>query len=289
MSYKTPKEIAQAGIKTGATKAKLSWDKALVAGFLAGAYIALAGTLAIVVSAGMPEQWGGLVTLLTGVVFSLGLILVIIAGSELLTGNMALVPLAAMTGRATFKRLAENWAFVLVGNLLGALFVAYFLAVQTGVITAPETLARAGAIAHKKAVEETEWVIFLRGVGCNWLVCLGVWMALAAQDVSGKILAIFFPVMAFVAMGFDHVVANMFFLPAAIFAHAGDITWGDAIHNWVFAFLGNALGATIFVASAYWFLYAREPHEQPGDTPAGAPERRPSEARTVTAATDVAR
>jgi formate transporter len=82
MSYKTPKEIAQAGIKTGATKAKLSWDKALVAGFLAGAYIAMAGLLAIVVSAGMPEQWGGLVTLFTGAVFSLGLILVIIAGSD---------------------------------------------------------------------------------------------------------------------------------------------------------------------------------------------------------------
>jgi formate transporter len=289
MSYKTPKEIAQAGIKTGATKAKLSWDKALVAGFLAGAYIAMAGLLAIVVSAGMPEQWGGLVTLFTGAVFSLGLILVIIAGSELLTGNMALVPLAAMTGRASARKLMENWAFVLVGNLLGALFVAYFLGVQTGVITAPETLARAGAIAHKKAVEETEWVIFLRGVGCNWLVCLGVWMALAAEDVAGKILAIFFPVMAFVALGFDHVVANMFFLPAAIFAHSGDISWGDAIHNWVFAFVGNAVGATIFVASAYWFLYAREPQEQPGDTPAGGAERPPSDARTVTAATDGAR
>src|SRR4051812_33743263 len=127
MPYKTPKDIAKAGIETGSTKARLSWDKALVAGFLAGAYIAIAGLLAIVVSAGMPPEWGGLVTLLTGAVFSLGLILVIVAGSELLTGNMALVPLAAMTGRASFKRLAENWAIVLFGNLLGALFVAWLL------------------------------------------------------------------------------------------------------------------------------------------------------------------
>ena len=82
-------------------------------------------------------------------------------------------------------------------------------------------------------------------------------LAMAADDVAGKILAIFFPIMAFVAMGFDHVVANMFFLPAAIFAGV-DITWWDAVHNWIFAFLGNLVGAAVFVAGAYWFLYARE-------------------------------
>jgi formate transporter len=275
LPYKAPKDIAKAGIQTGSTKARLSWDKALVAGFLAGAYIAIAGLLAIVVSAGMPKAWGGFPTLITGAVFSLGLILVIIAGSELLTGNMALVPLAAMTGRASLRKLAENWAFVLLGNLLGALFVAWFLGVQTGLLHTPEVLARAGAIAHKKGVEETEWQIFTRAVGCNWLVCLAVWMALAAEDVAGKILAIFFPIMAFVALGFDHVVANMFFLPAAIFADVPGIGWGDAVHNWVFAFLGNVAGATIFVAASYWYLYAREVHEEPGDTPSGAPERAP--------------
>src|SRR5829696_1076009 len=194
VSYKAPKDIARAGVLTGSTKARLSWDKALVAGFLAGAYIAIAGLLAIVVSAGMPEEWGGLPTFITGAVFSLGLILVVIAGSELLTGNMALVPLAAMKGRASLRKLAENWAFVIVGNLLGALFVAFFLAVQTGVADGP-TLERLAQIAHKKGVEETEWQIFLRAMGCNWLVCLAVWMALAAEDVGGKVLAIFFPIM----------------------------------------------------------------------------------------------
>jgi formate/nitrite transporter len=274
MSYKPPKEIARAGIETGSTKARLSWDKALVAGFLAGAYIAFAGLLAFTVTAGMnPDIWGTLPQFFTGTVFSVGLILVVIAGSELLTGNMALVPLAAMKGRATFKQLAENWAVVLIGNLLGALFVAYFLAVQTGVATAELPLARLTAIAHAKAIEESEWQIFLRGVGCNWLVCLAVWMALSATDVAGKVLAIFFPIMAFVAMGFDHVVANMFFLPAAIFAHVPDVTWWDALHNWIFAFLGNVVGATIFVAGAYWYLYAREVQEEPGDTPSGEPAR----------------
>src|SRR3712207_6050616 len=159
--YKPPKEIAKAGAITGATKAKLSWDKAIVAGFLAGAYIAIAGLLAITVSSGMPtEIWGTLPSFFTGAVFSLGLILVVIAGSELLTGNMALVPLAAMRGRATLKQLTENWFFVLLGNLLGSLFVAYFLAVQTGVGTSELPLERLAGIAHKKAVEETEWQIF---------------------------------------------------------------------------------------------------------------------------------
>jgi formate transporter len=274
MGYKPPKEIAKTGIETGSTKARLSWDKALVAGFLAGAYIAIAGLLATIVSAGMPgELWGGMATFVAGAVFSLGLILVIIAGSELLTGNMALVPLAAMRGRASLRKLAENWAFVLLGNLLGALFVAFFLAVESGVVTGePSNLERLEGIAHKKAISETEWQIFLRGLGCNWLVCLAVWMALAAEDIAGKVLVIFFPIMAFVAMGFDHVVANMFFIPAAIFAGAPDITWWDALHNWLFAFVGNLVGAVLFVAGAYWYLYARDVDEEPGDTPSGAPD-----------------
>jgi formate/nitrite transporter len=270
--YKPPKEIARAGVQTGATKAKLSWDKATVAGFLAGAYIAFAGLLAITTTSGMrPEIWGTLPSFFSGAVFALGLILVIIAGSELLTGNMALIPLAAMRGQASFSRLAENWFFVLLGNLLGSLFVAYFLGVQSGVLTAELPLARLEAISHAKGIEETEWQIFLRALGCNWLVCLAVWMALAAEDIAGKVLAIFFPIMAFVAMGFDHVVANMFFLPAAIFADVPDLTWWDAIHNWIFAFLGNLVGAVVFVAGAYWYLYARGLDEA-GDTPTGATE-----------------
>jgi formate transporter len=259
MSFKTPAEIAEAGVETGTTKAALSWDKALVAGFLAGAYIAFAGLLAVVTSAGMdPKLWGGVQTLVTGGVFTLGLVLVVVAGSELLTGNMALVPLAVMGGRVTVGRLSFNLFWVLIGNLLGSLLVAYFLAKETGVITAPAPLARLTAIATAKGVTESDWQIFLRAVGCNWLVCLAVWMALGAEDIAGKVLAIFFPIMAFVAMGFDHVVANMFFLPAAIFAHVPGLDWGDTLKNWVFAFLGNLFGAVIFVSTTYWYLYIKD-------------------------------
>ena len=264
MAFKKPQEIAETGIETGATKAKMPWDKALVASFLAGAYIAFGGLLSIATTAGMPEEtWGTLPTFFAGTVFTLGLILVVIAGSELLTGNMALLPLAAFTGRVKIPRLFENFGIVMLGNLIGSLFVAYFLAVKTGVVTDELVLARLDEIATKKGIDESESQIFLRALGCNWLVCLAVWMALAAQDVAGKIAAIFFPIMGFVAMGFDHVVANMFFLPAAIFAGVPEIGWGDALHNWLFAGLGNLVGAAVFVAGAYWYLYAREEEGEP--------------------------
>jgi formate/nitrite transporter len=262
LSFKSPPEIARTGVATGETKAALTWDKALVAGFLAGAYIAFAGLLAIVASAGMdPKLWGGVQTLVTGGVFALGLILVVVAGSELLTGNMAMLPLAVLGRRATMGRLSYNFLFVLIGNLLGSIFVAYFLAKETGVVTAELPLARLTAIATAKAHTETDWQIFLRAMGCNWLVCLAVWMAIGAEDVGGKVLAIFFPIMAFVALGFDHVVANMFFLPAAIFSHVPGIGWDDTLKNWVFAFLGNLVGASIFVATMYWYLYVRDAPE----------------------------
>jgi formate/nitrite transporter len=275
MPAKTPPETTKAAIETGFKKAKLRWDKALVASFLAGAYIALASLLAVVVSSGLdPELWGSLPTFVTGTVFSLGLILVVVAGSELLTGNMALVPMAAMSGRVPLRALFANFVVVVVGNLLGSLFVAYFLAVETGVITAELPLERLEAIVHLKAVEETAWQIFLRGLGANWLVCLAVFMALAAEDIGGKILAIFFPIMGFVALGFDHVIANMFFIPAGIFAGT-DVTWLDALRNWLWAGLGNLVGAALFVAFAYWYLYAdRAPgppeSSEPGDEPPAA-------------------
>src|SRR3954470_7418150 len=258
MSFKDPRAITVAGSQTGATKAALSPAKAIVAGFLGGAYIAFGGLVAISVSSGLkPEIWGTLPTLFTGATFALGLVLCIIAGSELLTGNMALVPLAVFRGQASWRALTANFTWVLIGNLIGSLFVAYFLAIKSGVLTAELPLQRLSAIAEAKGKTETDWQIFLRAMGCNWLVCLAVWMALAAEDIGGKVLAIFFPIMAFVAIGFDHVVANMFFLPAAIFAHVPGIGWGDTLRNWIFAFLGNFVGAAVFVAGAYWHLYLR--------------------------------
>jgi formate/nitrite transporter len=277
MTAREPQEMAQVAAETGAKKAHRTWDRVLVSSFLAGAYIGFGALVAITVSSGLdPATWGTLPTLFMGAAFTLGLVLVIIAGSDLATGNMMLVPLSAMRGKLGMGDVARNLTLVLLGNLVGAVFVAFFLAVQTGVIghagadgSAGLTYERLAAIAAAKATGESHWQVFLRGVGCNWLVCLAVWMSLAAKNVSGKILAIFFPIMAFVAMGFDHVVANMFFLPAAIFAGVPGVGWGDTLLNWLLAGAGNLIGAVVFVATSYWYLFLKD---EPGATPAPAAE-----------------
>jgi formate/nitrite transporter len=265
MTYNAPPAVAALAIDSGTSKAHLAPDKALVGGFLAGAYIAFGGLLAIVASAGLdPKTWGGVTTVVTGVVFSLGLVLVIVGGAELLTGNMALIPMAVLDRRVTVVRMLVNWFWVTIGNLVGSLFVAYVLADKTGVIkegvpgSAGSSWIRLDAITHGKAVTETHLEQFLRALGCNWLVCLAVWLALAATSVSGKILAIVFPITAFVALGFDHVVANMFFLPLGMWEHAGGVTASNMLLNLVFAYLGNAVGAAVFVAGAYWYLYVKD-------------------------------
>src|SRR3954466_9182729 len=167
MSAREPQEMAQVAAQTGAKKTHRSWDRVLVSAFLAGAYIAFGGMVAIAVSSGLkPATWGTLPTLFTGAAFTLGLVLVVVAGSDLATGNMMLVPLGAMRGRIGVRDVAVNLTLVLVGNLLGALFVAFFLAVQTGVIggagadpgsAAALTHERLAQIAVDKATAHSAW------------------------------------------------------------------------------------------------------------------------------------
>jgi formate/nitrite transporter len=280
MTAKEPAEVAKVASATGAKKVHRSWDRVLVSAFLAGAYISFGALVAITVSSGLDtDTWGTMPTLLMGTAFTLGLVLVLIAGSDLATGNMMLVPLSAMNGKLSVGEVVRNLTLVLFGNLVGALFVAYFLAVSTGVIGDPDstgsaqlTFARLSEIADGK-VHHTVWETFLRGVGCNWLVCLAVWMSLASSSIAGKILAVFFPVMAFVAMGFDHVVANMFFLPAALFAGVEGLGWDDTLVNWLVAGAGNLVGAVVFVGTSYWYLFLRDAPDAVPSTGAEPAER----------------
>jgi formate/nitrite transporter len=276
MAYNTPQETARIAVESGVSKAGLSPVKALVGGFLAGAYIAFGGLLAIVASAGLdPKTWGGLVTLVTGITFSLGLVLTIVGGAELLTGNMMLLPIAVLRRRLSMVRLAVNWVWVLIGNLLGSLFVAYVLADRTGVIgslsskagtPAASAYTRLATITIGKAITESNLEVFCRAIGCNWLVCLAVWLGLAATDVAGKILGIVLPITAFVALGFDHVVANMFFLPLAMWQHVPGVSFEHLLSNLFFALIGNIIGAALFVSAAYWYLYLQgEPDPDEAD------------------------
>ncbi len=272
MAFMTPPQITEQAVETGVMKAGQTCEKTLVGGILAGAYIAFGALLAVVVSSGLdPKTWGNVPVLITGAAFTVGLMLVVIAGAELATGNMATVGLAMFKKKVSVGRYSLHLGVALVGNLIGSLLVAYFFAYKSGILQTPMTTDRLGTIAELKGHTESAEQIFIRAVGCNWLVCLAVWMALGAQDIGGKILAIFFPIMAFVAMGFDHVVANMFFLPAAVFAGAGGLDWSDVANNLAFALVGNLVGAAVFVSGAYWYLYGREPATAKATEPRAEP------------------
>ncbi|MFF7710032.1 formate/nitrite family transporter [Pseudomonas sp. NPDC007930] len=251
MSLNTPVHIAALAIDTGVAKARLPARTLLTLGFLAGAFIALGFLLDIHVSTMIPPAWASLGNLLGAAVFPLGLILVVLAGGELLTGNMMTLPMALFARRIGVLALLRNWAWVSAANLLGAVFVAWCFGHLLGLTEGPY-LAKTVAIAQAKA--SAGWLqAFISGIGCNWLVCLAVWLAYASKDVPGKILGMWFPVMAFVAIGFQHVVANMFILPAAIFA--GALDWASCLANLVPVYLGNALGGAVFVGLAYSVAY----------------------------------
>jgi formate/nitrite transporter len=226
----------------------------LVLGFLAGAFIAFGFLLDIRVSGNMPKEWGSFSGFLGAAVFPLGLILCVIAGAELLTGNMMLVTMAALSRRISWGRLVQNWFWITLSNFVGAVFVAYFFGHLLGLTEEGPFLVKTLVMTDAK-LNETFMQIFISGIGCNWLVGLAVWVAYTAEDTAGKILGIWFPIMAFVALGFQHVVANMFLIPAAIFA--GHASWGEWFINFVPVYLGNAVGGSIFVSLLYWTSYIK--------------------------------
>jgi len=259
MAFKSPKETVKAVDAAGCAKASLSWSQLLVLGFLAGAFIAFGGLLAIVVGGGVPALKSanpGLQKLIFGGVFPVGLILVVIAGAELFTGNTACCIPAVLSGKIRWSACARNWGLSYVGNFLGSLFVAFFLAYLTGLLAEPPWLDTTVSIAQAK-VSQGFWQLFFKGVGCNWLVCLAVWLAIASDDVISKIWAIWFPIMAFVALGFEHSIANMFFIPVGIF-YGADVTWHQfLVVNLIPVTLGNIVGGSFFVGVIYWYVYGR--------------------------------
>jgi formate transporter len=252
MAFNHPQRIAQQVVDAGANKAAMPLRNSVILGFLGGAFISFGFLLDIRVIADLPNEWGSFSSLLGAAVFPIGLMLIVIAGGELLTGNMMALPMSVLAKRATGLQLAKNWLIILLSNFVGAVFVAYFFGHVVGLTETGPYLEKTVAIAQSK-VDETFIQAFISAVGCNWLVCLAVWMAFSADDIAGKILAIWFPIMTFVAIGFQHVVANMFVIPAAIFA--GHLSWGDYFTNFVPVFLGNAVGGGVLVAFFYYQIF----------------------------------
>jgi len=268
-----PDEIANAMIVIGKTKANLSIYRMLLLGMLAGAFIGFGSELATIITYDMPKYLGvGSTKFMFGSVFSVGLMLVIIAGAELFTGNN-LILIKVLNREGDLGKMFKSWFWVYVANFLGSLLLVWIM-FGTGLWKTGNFAvgAEALAIANGK-VNLDWWEAFARGIGCNWLVCLAIWVSVASKDIIGKIFGIYFPVMAFVASGFEHCVANMYFIPmglllkrnTAVVAAAGlsgklsNLTLQRFfVNNLIPVTLGNIIGGSLFVASVYWLAYLRK-------------------------------
>jgi formate/nitrite transporter len=258
----SPKQIAEKVETIGVTKARLPVLAVFMLAVLAGGFIGLGALYYVIVAADPALSFAG-ARVLGGVVFSLGLVLVVVAGAELFTGNNLMV-MAWAGHRISTGELARNWAIVYVGNAVGAigLALAVFLA-DHGASNGGLIGAQYVKIAAAKAAEPY-WVAFMKGVLCNLLVCLAVWISLAGRTVTDRILAIVFPVSAFVAAGFEHCVANMYLIPLGILLRdsagggipqAATLDWSGLIHNLVPVTLGNIVGGAGLVAAVYFLIY----------------------------------
>ena len=268
---KAPNTIAETvAQKIGVGKTTSPWLSVLVLGILAGAYIGFGGMLATTVSFDMAGYLGvGFTKFMSGAVFSLGLMLVIIAGAELFTGNNLMIS-SAIAREITFGRMLERWGLVYAANFIGSILIA-LLFVFSGLWRLSDGALGAAAVKIAYGKVNLPFIqALLRGIGCNWLVCLAVWMALAARQTVGKIFAIFFPIMGFVALGFEHSVANMYFIPTGIFlktfggvgAPAGaapeSLSWLTFLwKNLLPVTIGNIIGGAVFVGMSYWSAYLR--------------------------------
>lgn len=250
-----PAEIAHLVENVGVRKASLPLLPLIVLGILAGAFIAFGAMFFTMTITGSTAGFG-LTRLLGGIVFSLGLILVIIAGAELFTGNILIV-MAWADRKVSTTQLARNWVIVFLANFVGAAATAQMV-IWSGTLELGDGAVRETALSIAGAKVALPWgEAFVRAVLCNALVCLAVWLSMSARRVTGKILAIVFPISAFVALGFEHSIANMYFLPVGWLLGADGVTLSAIVENLVPVTLGNIVGGSIFVAAVYWLVYLR--------------------------------
>lgn len=262
MTHLKPNEILDAQIAAAQVKAGGSFGRLLILGILAGMFIALGGMGANMCSYGflLQPETTGIGKMLSGLIFPAGLAMVLLCGAELFTGNCMMFA-AVLDKKITIGGMIRNWVIVYFSNLIGAMLVAW-ICVHSGLLHTGADLLQQATI--NIAVSKSSLSFgdaFLRGILCNFLVCMAVWAATGAKDTAGKVLGLFFPIWVFVTCGFEHSVANMFFIPAGIFAEGGmeaGLNWFDFfITNLIPVTLGNIVGGSIFTGAAYWFAYKK--------------------------------
>lgn len=288
----------------GRYKMNLPIGQLLLRGFMSGVFIAVGAGLATVCGTEVAKYLGGgFGKFMTGAVFPVGLIATVLTGMELFTGDAMLGPLAAMLGRTSWYSVFRNWFFVYIGNLIGSLAYAYLMVMgpfTQGNFTVAEpnafglnavSIAVAKTLAYKSVGSIGWWSCLLNGIGCNFLVNIAILLGITAKEFIGKFFGIWFPIMAFVATGFEHCVANMYFLPAGLWTYQhfpslatkmvdgkpwnallnkfGGLTWGDVwLWNIIPATIGNIIGGMVFVGVVYYLCYRNElPEDQAPSAP----------------------
>jgi formate/nitrite transporter len=287
MVFHPPVAVTAKAGDAGKYKVSLPAWNMLLRGFMAGAYIAMGGALATVCSTGIVAAdaaakigtaSAGFGQLITGAVFPVGLIIIVLTGAELFTGDAMLAPMAAFIHKISWAQVLNLWVWVYIGNLIGSIVFAYIMAYgpfvsfdSAGAATVTAFGSRAIAIANAKVSYVGMmgmWSLFLKAIACNWLVNLAILLGICADDLIGKFFGIWFPIMAFVSSGFEHCVANMYFIPAGILTQ-GFITDPAKINaglNWVsmwtanviLATIGNIVGGLLFVGVLYWVAFRKE-------------------------------
>lgn len=262
MEVRTPAEVAELSVKVGKTKIDTTakTGRLIILSILAGCYIALGGVLSIMVGFGFPEITAGnpaMQRLLSGAMFPIGLILVVVLGAELFTGNNALLVPGFMKGDFGPGDVVKNWTLVYIGNFIGAFGFAWLMVYLAG-ITAPEPWHSAIIKVAEAKVSMTWLTVLIKGIGANWCVCIAVWLALSGHSLIEKMAACWLPVMAFVALGYEHSIANMFFIPLGMLEGA-DVGIGQFVwNNLVPATIGNIAGGAIFVGCVHAMLHLRD-------------------------------
>ncbi|MGM0379069.1 MAG: formate/nitrite transporter family protein [Bacillota bacterium] len=269
----SPNEITDAVISVGEKKTSRTNKQMLLLGILAGLFIALGAYASNMVIHNFDSSYG-MMKFVQGAVFPVGLILVLVAGADLFTGN-TLIFLGYLDNKVSMKSMLNNWFWVYIGNFIGSIiFLA--LVYYSGLFEASS--GALGALHVKIAAGKTSLStieILTRGILANFVVCLAVWMAIGCKTMVGKVLASWFPIMAFVAGGFEHSIANMYYIPAGIISKAkyssileissdklSYLNLAGATHNIVVATIGNILGGGVFIGIIYYIIFKSESNEK---------------------------
>ena len=252
----TPAKIAELVENIGVKKAVLPATPTITLGLLAGAYISFGAMFYTLVMTD-PNLGLGPSRLLGGIAFSLGLVLVVVGGAELFTGNNLIV-MAWADRKVSTIQLLRNWSLVYIANLIGAVGSAILIYLSGVLSINSDAVAETALNIAITKINIDPFQAFIRGILCNALVCLAVWLCIAAHDVASKILAIVFPISAFVALGFEHSIANMYFIPLGMLISPGEIGLSGFLTNLIPVTIGNIIGGGLFVAFVYWVIYIRK-------------------------------